>query len=125
MTTTRTITVDGQSLPVTENLWLALRRVKLHGMIKLRHLWVDAICINQGDIPERNAQVQRMADIYSTADATLVWLGEVTEDVNLVMKFIRHFFFYFLIRWGLLNQNLQAWMNDLFSSRFFRAQERH
>lgn len=39
-------------------------------------LWVDAICINQSDIPERNSQVRQMAAIYRGAKAVRVWLGE-------------------------------------------------
>jgi hypothetical protein len=38
-------------------------------------LWVDAICINQDDLEERNRQVSLMAFIYSRAQAVLVWLG--------------------------------------------------
>jgi ankyrin repeat protein len=40
-----------------------------------RQLWIDAICINQNDISERNAQVAVMSHIYSAANTVLVWLG--------------------------------------------------
>jgi hypothetical protein len=39
-------------------------------------LWADAICINQNDFDERSEQVKLMANIYSTAYRTLIWLGE-------------------------------------------------
>ena len=39
-------------LNITENLAVALRRPRLWG--RHRMLWVDAVCINQGLIPERN-----------------------------------------------------------------------
>ncbi len=38
-------------------------------------LWIDAICINQKDTPERNAQVEMMAQIYQSAKSVFVWLG--------------------------------------------------
>ncbi|KAK0641891.1 heterokaryon incompatibility protein-domain-containing protein [Cercophora newfieldiana] len=38
-------------------------------------LWVDALCINQADIPERNKQVKRMAQIYRRARKVVAWLG--------------------------------------------------
>jgi Heterokaryon incompatibility protein (HET) len=38
--------------------------------------WIDAICINQNDIEERNAQVKRMRDIYTQLSYVLVWLGK-------------------------------------------------
>lgn len=41
-----------------------------------RFLWVDALCINQTDLYERNQQVRIMRDIYSNSTITLVWLGK-------------------------------------------------
>lgn len=38
-------------------------------------VWADAICINQADTNERNAQVQMMGDIYSKATVVVAWLG--------------------------------------------------
>lgn len=37
--------------------------------------WIDAICINQDDIDEKNKQVPRMGDIYSMASRVWVWAG--------------------------------------------------
>jgi Heterokaryon incompatibility protein (HET) len=37
--------------------------------------WVDALCIDQMDVPERNQQVRSMADIYSIAACVIAWLG--------------------------------------------------
>jgi hypothetical protein len=39
-------------------------------------LWVDAVCINQLDINEVNAQLAIACDIYKRANMTWVWLGE-------------------------------------------------
>ena len=65
---TREIFVNGKSVQVTKNLESALRilRDKLPVRLGVR-LWVDALCINQKDVKERNAQVQRMLDIYEKA----------------------------------------------------------
>ncbi|KAL6361098.1 hypothetical protein LRP88_04560 [Fusarium phalaenopsidis] len=46
----------------------------------LRRLWVDAICINQEDDKEREAQVSKMADIYQEAQRVLVYLGSGSID---------------------------------------------
>lgn len=43
-------------------------------------LWADAICINQNDVKERSLQVQRMANIYSSAEKTIVWLDSGNAD---------------------------------------------
>jgi hypothetical protein len=72
------ILVNEQEFPVTTNLTAALWHLRL--ATRARLLWVDAICINQVDIPERNRQVQMMRNIYANAGKVLVWLGEPTEE---------------------------------------------
>ncbi|KAH7092966.1 heterokaryon incompatibility protein-domain-containing protein [Paraphoma chrysanthemicola] len=37
--------------------------------------WIDAICINQKDIRERNLMVWHMTEIYAKSQGTVVWLG--------------------------------------------------
>jgi hypothetical protein len=37
--------------------------------------WIDALCINQINVAERNHQVMQMAAIYRSADEVIVWLG--------------------------------------------------
>lgn len=40
-----------------------------------KQIWIDAICVNQTDIAERNAQVAMMSRIYGQAQSVIVWLG--------------------------------------------------
>lgn len=70
----------------------------LHSALKgLRHptcartLWVDAVCINQNDIDERNAQVLRMGDIYSLAARVVIWLGPEADDSTHALSTIGYF----------------------------------
>lgn len=72
------ILLDGQSFTVRRNLWHALRclRTEFSG----RTLWIDAICINQEDVSERNHQVGMMGHIYSFATSVRVWLGEMSDN---------------------------------------------
>jgi hypothetical protein len=44
--------------------------------------WIDAICINQSDINERNEQVPRMGDIYSMASRVWIWMGLPSKVLN-------------------------------------------
>jgi hypothetical protein len=41
---------------------------------------VDAVCINQSDLPEREAQIAMMGSIYSKASSVRVWLGAREDD---------------------------------------------
>jgi hypothetical protein len=62
----------------------ALRSNKRH-----RYLWIDAVCINQEDMDEKNQQVEMMAEIYGKAKRVCVWLGQPDDSSRLAIKFIR------------------------------------
>jgi hypothetical protein len=64
---------------VTTNLGLALRYLRLAE--EERIIWVDALCINQENNPEKNHQVRQMGSIYASAHQVIVWLGE-EEDAR-------------------------------------------
>jgi hypothetical protein len=80
---TNTIFVHGKSLQISPNLEQALRHLRMRN--SQRSLWIDAICINQTDIPEKNKQVPKMRQIYKHASEVLVWIGRdhEPEDTNL------------------------------------------
>jgi hypothetical protein len=70
-----------ERLPLSSRVYLEVTRT-VHSL--LRHiagvssglpLWVDAICINQADLVEKNSQVRMMKDIYAAAKYVIVWLG--------------------------------------------------
>jgi hypothetical protein len=69
----KAIELNGARVNIRENLWSAL--VNLRDAREERVLWIDAICINQADVEERNRQVQLMAYIFSRAKEVIVWLG--------------------------------------------------
>ena len=71
---------------VTTNLYSALLSLRLE--TRDRPLWVDALCINQNDIEERNNQVQRMQSLYQRATRTLVWLGEADDTSGLAFRLL-------------------------------------
>ena len=50
--------------------------------------WADAICIDQQNVSERDAQVRIMGRIFSTAAHTLVWLANLDEELTQVLRTI-------------------------------------
>lgn len=74
----KTIDVDGQSFMITDNLWHALLHIRL--VDQLLTIWIDALCINQDDMDERNHVVRRMKDIYERANGILAWLGPESHN---------------------------------------------
>ncbi|KAG4433772.1 hypothetical protein IFR05_010739 [Cadophora sp. M221] len=86
---TTPIYLDGKTFSVTENLEAALVNLRDEslGNPKNRVLWIDAICINQLHILERNDQVHRMRRIYGNAVTVLIWLGRYHEAVDPTTRF--------------------------------------
>ncbi|KAH8745951.1 heterokaryon incompatibility protein-domain-containing protein [Hyaloscypha finlandica] len=76
--------------PVTTNLDAALRYLR-HGS-EVRIIWVDAICIDQSNIEERNHQVPLMKAIYSNAVAVQVWLGSPSKGSDGAMEILKQNF---------------------------------
>ncbi|KAI0136394.1 heterokaryon incompatibility protein-domain-containing protein [Xylariales sp. AK1849] len=74
-------------MAVSRDLALALKYLRLRN--KARVLWIDAICIDQSNIRERNHQVQIMSLIYTRARQVCIWLGEDDDDSNLAIRFIK------------------------------------
>lgn len=84
-----TVVVEGRRLPVTANLYRAL--LGLRNAKSPRILWVDAICIDQSNIPERNRQVGIMRSIYNNAKQVVIWLGEEEETDELALRMMEKF----------------------------------
>ncbi|KAI0973430.1 heterokaryon incompatibility protein-domain-containing protein [Xylaria arbuscula] len=79
----------GESQPATStlvirsNLAKAIRYLRHEG--QTRDLWIDAICINQVDLAERDLQIKRMGRIYSRAVAVIIWLGSSSTSSSLAL----------------------------------------
>ena len=74
LTLRRAINVNDRTFWVTESLYRALRSLRYSDNV--RYIWVDQICINQHNTPERNNQVQdKMQRVYENARRVIVWLG--------------------------------------------------
>ena len=80
------IRVRGVLVGVRQNLWNALNCLRLKAK---KSLWVDALCINQKDVHERNHQVSFMGTIYENASVVLVWLdiqGSLLTTLTIKMQ---------------------------------------
>lgn len=83
---TKPITVEDQEVEVTVNLHTALRNLRHDD--RERILWVDALCINQQDVAERNSQIIMMADIYNRAIRVLAYLGDYFSGCEVAVEII-------------------------------------
>lgn len=81
------IWIDNKPLKVRNNLMSALRALRHHQ--EDRTYWIDAICINQADVSEKNHQVASMARIYQGAEAVKIWLGVDDDSSRTALAYVR------------------------------------
>ena len=72
---TRTIICNGRRLKVTASCHAALYALRKASITKA--VWIDAICIDQENVSERNAQVSRMGSIFHSATSTVIYAGHI------------------------------------------------
>ena len=87
------IVLNGHHFLVTSNLYQALLNLQdfLEGHHLKLHVWVDAICINQGDLIERAAEVKKMEFIYSECRLVSAWMGNPIPEVATELLSMRRF----------------------------------
>ncbi|KAK0748434.1 heterokaryon incompatibility protein-domain-containing protein, partial [Apiosordaria backusii] len=76
---TEKIMVNGLPFQATRNLVLALKWYSKSEYVS-HPIWVDAVCINQCNIPERNDQVRFMGSIYTSCWEALCFLGPNADE---------------------------------------------
>jgi hypothetical protein len=72
------IVLHSSRFKVGRNCFEAIQR--LRWKTQSRRIFIDAVCINQNDVAERNTQVGLMRHVYSQADRVIAWIGEPKEN---------------------------------------------
>lgn len=88
--TTPTAQIQEIQVSIKLNLFIALRYLRT-GAGDPRVVWVDALCINQQDIQERNQQVSIIQNVYSCATDVCIWLGEESEKARVALEILKPF----------------------------------
>ncbi|KAB8232389.1 HET domain-containing protein [Aspergillus alliaceus] len=83
----RPIFTNGCEFAVTKNLYAALSHLRDHQLDRI--LWVDAVCIDQGNLEEKSEQIGLMRRIYAQANCVIVWLGKEEEGSDKAIERIR------------------------------------
>jgi hypothetical protein len=69
------ILLNGRPCRVRQNLWDFMRVARSKYASPPRTFWIDALCIDQDSVWEKNHQVAQMGSIYSNAVEVISWLG--------------------------------------------------
>ena len=90
---TYSISLNGHDFPVQENLHDALSHLGWRAREENCLLWVDAICIDQRNVLERNAQILHMRYLYKHASIVFGWIGVPYDDeeTQLAVQLMRKF----------------------------------
>lgn len=72
------ILLNGRPWNVRPVLAAALRRLRCQD--KERHIWVDALCIDQSNGSEKSSQTRHMKDVFGGCTMCLIWLGDVYDE---------------------------------------------
>jgi hypothetical protein len=82
------ISIDHASFQVRNNLHDFLEIFCREIAAEVEWIWIDQICINQDDIPERNMQVAIMKMIYWKATGVISWLGKADGATSIIEDLI-------------------------------------
>lgn len=80
------ILLGHQTYHIRKNLDSFLRAVRTP--VNKVVIWVDAICIDQNNITERNRQLSRMLEIYQSSDCVVSWIGEADATSDMALDLI-------------------------------------
>jgi ankyrin repeat protein len=92
----RHILLNESNFKVTQNLWdfLKVQQREEDPFLEPSHyrtfFWIDAICVDQTNVHERNSQVAFMNEIYKAAARVIVWLGPGSDEENHAMLYLKH-----------------------------------
>ncbi|KAK4463253.1 ankyrin and HET domain-protein [Cladorrhinum samala] len=91
----------GRTIWITESLHDALRDLRYDRKSnKLRAIWADGICINQGDTQEVEQQVAIMGEVYRKAVRVVTYTGPERDGSSMAIEFARYLFNYAISRRG-------------------------
>uniref|UniRef100_A0A0B7KN93 Heterokaryon incompatibility domain-containing protein n=1 Tax=Bionectria ochroleuca TaxID=29856 RepID=A0A0B7KN93_BIOOC len=84
---TADIAINDQPHRVTKRLETALR--DLRNQDEERTMWIDALCIDQENAPEKSVQILRMNRIYEAAHRVIAWLGPSSPVGDLAVEIVK------------------------------------
>ena len=88
--TNRLLCSNGQSLLITKSAAEILEFLVPQNPTDF--FWIDQLCINQADLPEKSAQVSMMAQIYSSTKQVIAWLGLGDKNSESAVTFVETLF---------------------------------
>ena len=86
------VMIDGKGIVVSAHVYQLLVEVRNQALKtpdQPRFIWIDSICINQGNTREKAHQVNLMRDVYQSAKFVFSWLGPADYYTDVAMDALR------------------------------------
>lgn len=101
--------VNGKLMYITKSLDSAIRHLMLFPNLLEDCIWIDAICIDQGDLDEKSWQVSMMKDIYLNAKSSIGWVGLADHASRLAFETLWEYRLYkaFVLEFGVIKDYLE------------------
>ncbi|KAH9903664.1 heterokaryon incompatibility protein-domain-containing protein [Xylariomycetidae sp. FL2044] len=113
----RYIRINGVEFPITDNLYAFLQRYRCR--YARRHLWIDALCINQMDPSEKAAQIGNMLYIFGKASEVVVWLGDHGPHSKVAIMYLKWLEGFFLKKTHVARWNWEEKMGPYHARKCF------
>lgn len=84
------ILVNGTPSDLNRNGWHTLQQARLRASAGA-YYWLDALCINQTDLPEKATQVHKIADIFTGAAEVWAHLGPEQDGSDFLFQALASF----------------------------------
>lgn len=80
--------LHGMVRSISKDLFYALRQLRLPDQV--RTLWIDVLCVDMQNPPEKAHQVGLRHSIYRSAGEVVAWLGNNVEGTRVALEFCRY-----------------------------------
>ena len=83
------ISINGKTFKIAKNCLYVLKQIieqRLHSGLRLYHLWLDAICIDQSNLWEKGKSVHGLAEVYKAADEVYACMGRHEDGTEAVFE---------------------------------------
>lgn len=86
-TLTVPVTINGVEISVRTNCEYVMQQWFTTKMNESKHIWVDAICIDQSNLKERGHQVTIMGELYKRSSQVTACVGPHADDSEYLFSF--------------------------------------
>lgn len=82
------IMINDYPVQIRKNLHAAMEQIRIAANGENLNLWIDALCIDQGNHDEMSQQIGLMGEIFGNANCIIAWLGVAKDNSDVAMEWM-------------------------------------